>query len=242
MISGKLAFRISLVGAVVVLGLAGLAKLLPPVQACGGLDPHYDSVTAFELARSASDLQAIFGASPSECRTAITAHIDTVNTVNSAVYIPAYTIFLFFMLLGLIRAPAANPAPKPPLSQFAPALLIPLIACTADYLENWCLFQLKADPDTLSVWLTVLIVATNVKWLGIGAATFVCAVLVFLRDGWSRMFTPIICIGPAVTVAAAVRPGAFGPWLITSLAISWVPLLLVAGEAALKRAKPAAQP
>ncbi|HVY88770.1 MAG TPA: hypothetical protein VG942_07875 [Hyphomonadaceae bacterium] len=242
MISGKLAFRVSLIGAVIVMGLAGAAKLLPAVQACGGLDPHYDPVTAFELARSGDDLRAIFGATTGPCRTNITAHIDTVDMVDSIIYIPAYTVFLFFMLLGLIRSPAANPSPQPPLAKFVPALAIPLVAFAADYLENWCLFQLKSDPDTVTVWLSVLIAATNVKWVGIGIATFVCAVLVFLRDGWPRVFTPIICIGPAVTVAAAFRPAAFGPWLITSLAISWVPLLIVGAEWAFKRVRPVAQP
>ena len=57
MISAKLAFRISLGGAVVIILLSLLSAFQPPAEACGPLAKGYNPVIAEELARTEADLQ-----------------------------------------------------------------------------------------------------------------------------------------------------------------------------------------
>ena len=101
MISAKLAFRISLGGAVVVLLLTIYSLFQPPLAACGDLAPGYAPVIAQELARSVADLQAIFGDGPSACRAALAAKLDFITWADCLVFIPAYGVFLLFFFVGM---------------------------------------------------------------------------------------------------------------------------------------------
>src|SRR5690348_3490599 len=96
----RLAHRISLVFGLVVLALAIVSSLQAAPPVCGNLKPGYAPIIAFELARSVSDLHAIFGSSPGACRSAIVARMDAINELDSFLFIPCYGLFLVFFFLG----------------------------------------------------------------------------------------------------------------------------------------------
>src|SRR5262249_23261131 len=100
MIAKKSAYRLSLVAGIGVLLLSLSASFLEPVKVCGPLPANYQPIIAFELARSVEDLQALFGATPSECRDKMAARMDLTNRIDCFVYIPLYGAFVILYLLG----------------------------------------------------------------------------------------------------------------------------------------------
>ena len=71
--ASKTAHRVSLIFALLILGLVAVNLTLPSPPVCGKLAPNYAPIIAFEMARSVSDLHAIFGDAPGACRVAIAA-------------------------------------------------------------------------------------------------------------------------------------------------------------------------
>src|SRR5579872_5434634 len=98
--SSRTAHRISLVFALLILGLAVVNLLLPSPPVCGRLASNYAPIIAFELARTVSDLHAIFGAHEGACRAAIASQLDLINKIDSLLFIQLYGAFLVFFFLG----------------------------------------------------------------------------------------------------------------------------------------------
>src|SRR5690349_11467158 len=63
-------------------------------QPCGDLAANYAPIVAFELARSAADLQAIFGLPSAACHNETIARMDSINWLDVLVFIPVYGAFL----------------------------------------------------------------------------------------------------------------------------------------------------
>ena len=96
----RAAFRISLAAGLLVLAVTLLSATQEPVRPCGNLPQNYAPIIAFELARSAADLQAIFG-TQEPCRSTVVERMDAINLVDVLVYIPAYGVFMAFFFLGM---------------------------------------------------------------------------------------------------------------------------------------------
>src|SRR5215472_1205468 len=155
--SSRTSHRVSLAFALIVLALTAYSVTQPPTPACGGLPTTYPTIIAFELVRSVSDLHAIFGPSPSACRTAIAHQMDYINTADSFPFIPVYGLFLIFFFLGR-REKNSGIASL--------AVVITVAACLADYVENFALFHLSPDPDH-ATWIPLLIAGTETKWIAL---------------------------------------------------------------------------
>ena len=219
-ISARLAFRLSLAAGLVILVLTVLSALREPVQACGGLDPNYAPIIAFELARAETDLQAIFGAPDNPCRPGMIAAMDTINWIDVLAFIPVYGAFLVFFFLGLAYR-------NPKLARLG--LQISIVAVLGDYAENTCLMNLTPALDASSVWLQLLPWATGVKWLGLGAAAAVAA-MIFAhapdRRPWHIVAALACFVSVLVSMAAMFAPVAFGPLLSAGIGISWLVFLI----------------
>jgi hypothetical protein len=214
----RLAFTLSFIAGLAVLGLTALGLSGPTVPVCGNLPTNYAPIIAFELVRSVQDLHAIFGDSAGACRTAIAARLDYINEVDSYAFIPAYGAFLVFFFLGM-RARNAGLAGL--------AIVLTLAACFADYAENYCLFHLSAHPDSTD-WIAPLMLATESKWIGLGVVGMLGGLLLW-RDG-SRidwLVATLCAIGLAATLTTLVAPHHIGPYLSNALALGWIVFLVV---------------
>jgi hypothetical protein len=188
----------------------------PPV--CGNLADGYAPIIAFEMARSVNDLHAIFGAADSDCRAAITAQLDTINWFDVFIYIPTYGAFLIFFLLGMRNRDSRLASP---------AIRVALVACAADYAENICLFQLSANPDSASKWLSLLAWATEIKWVGLGVVGALAGYLLASRGGAWRL-TMIPCVlGLLAALATIPMAATVGPSLSLAFASGWIVLLAI---------------
>jgi hypothetical protein len=208
--TSRTAYRISLAFALGLLALTVLSLSLPAPPVCGDLPKTYPTIIAFELVRSVADLHAIFGDTANACRVAIAKQVDYVNTIDSFVFIPVYGLFLIFFYLG---ARERNPAVA------ALAVIITVVACLADYVENFALFHLSADPDHAN-WIPLLIGATEAKWIGLPLAALLS---VFLLGGWLRWVALILCgIGFAAATTTVLTPAVIGPYLSNAVALGWL--------------------
>jgi|SRR5579871_3435774 len=208
--SPRTAYRISLAFGLIVLGLTVYSITQPAPPVCGNLQPRYVPIIAFELVRSVAGLHAIFGNAPSACRTLIAQQMDRINTVDSLLFIQVYGAFLVFFFLAQrpISRPLANTA-----------IVLVIIACIADHIENFALFHLSADPDHAS-WIALLVPATETKWIGLGIAAFLAVPL--LKDAL-RYIAVIMCgAGLVATIASLPAPAVVGPYLSNAVALGWL--------------------
>jgi hypothetical protein len=212
--SETLAFRLAVIAAVVMLAISTLMAVTEP--SCHPLP--MSTLTAFELVRSVGDLQRIFGMPGDACRVDLVAQLDHANVIDTFAYIPAYTAFYALVAYALGRREA----------MFGLVAVVSALACAVcDVAENMAMFQLSAAPDQASVWLTVLIVATNAKWVGLAVVTTLCGVMLARRSrfGWSTM---LMCAAPLATSLWAVAdPDAAGQYLIPGMVVASVTLLAV---------------
>jgi len=225
----RAAFRISLAAGLLVLAVTLLSALQEPVRPCGNLPQNYAPIIAFELARSATDLEAIFGKSGpllERCGAEAVLRMDAINLVDVLVYIPSYGVFMAFFFLGMRSRHAA-------LGTLG--LRIALVAALADYAENLCLMSLTPAVDPSSIWFALLPWATGVKWLGLGVAGAIAAAI-YLQSTGARTFNivaALMCIAAFLSTAAAIAvPAEFGPTVGLGVGLSWLAYLITAAAAA----------
>jgi len=213
--SEKLAFRLAVIAAVAMLVIG--AQMAVTALPCRELP--MSALTAFELARNVDDLQRIFGLAGEACRAPITAQLDHANVIDAVAYIPAYTAFYALVLFGLGRQDG--------LIGWA-GVAIALACAVADWIENAAMFQLSAAPDELSGWLLVLMISTNLKWVGLAVATTLGGVMLWRRGGLGWLGFLACAVPLPVSLWALAAPDAAGRWLVPGMAVASVMLLAVA--------------
>jgi hypothetical protein len=223
----RAAFRVSLAAGLLVLAMTLLSATQEPVRPCGNLPQNYAPIIAFELARSAADLDAIFGTAE-PCRSTVVERMDAINLVDVLAYIPAYGAFMACFFLGM----------RP--HHWAWATLgfrVAILAVVGDFAENLCLMSLTPQLDPSSAWFTLLPWATGVKWLALGAAAGIAAILYLRSSASSAWFwlAALVCAAAfLVTVSAIVAPARFGAFIGLAVGLSWLMYLVTGGISAFR--------
>lgn len=212
--------RLSVAAAAVVLALTAVSMTGRPTP-CGDLPARYPPIVAFELARSAADLEALFGGpdpAVAPCRRTMIAAMDTVNHVDLALFTPGYALFLIAAFVGLRRRGRA---------WAGAGIALAALAAVADVVENACLLGLTPALDPTSSWLALLPWATGVKWLALGGAGAVAAVALWSGPRRHHRVSAALCVlAPLATVAAVADPHRFGPLVGGAVGVSWLALLI----------------
>ena len=211
------ASRVSFAAATLLLVVVAYSALRPAMTICGNLDPSYQPIIAFELARSVADLHAIFGGAPGACRTALVARFAFLNNGDNFPFIPLYGVFLVFFFLSMRkRAPGLARA----------SVILIIIACLGDYTVNACLFAVAANPDARSTALSLLPWATGVKWTFLAIAGALGGFILSRPGGW-RWLIGAPCLGGLVVVTLAMfDPHRFGRFASNSVTIGWIIFLI----------------
>jgi hypothetical protein len=230
----RAAFRISFAAGLLVLALTLFSATQAPVKPCGNLPQNYAPIIAFELARSAADLEAIFG-TQDPCRSEVVERMDAINLVDVLVYIPVYGAFMAFFFLGM-RARHASLGTL--------GFRIAIIAALGDFAENACLMNLTPRLDATSAWFTLLPWATGIKWLGLGAAAAIAAAI-YVKSAGARLWNSLAALLCAAaflsTLAAIAVPAKFGPLVGLGVGLSWLAYLFTSGAASLRPVAGAAE-
>ena len=208
----------SVAAGVLVIALAAVSTATSPPP-CGPLPSHYPPIVAFELARDRADLADLFGDGRrrlARCRHRMVTSMDTLNTADLALFIPAYGTFLIAALLGLRRRGR-------PFTGTGIALVA--VAMAADVAEDVCLLALTPELDPSSGWLAVLPWVSGVKRLALGCAG-AAAGLALWSGGRHRVSAALCLFTPLAALAAVVRPHPLGPLAVTGLAACWAIVFL----------------
>jgi hypothetical protein len=234
----RAAFRISLAAGLLVLAVTLLSATQEPVRPCGNLPQNYAPIIAFELARSADDLDAIFGwRGPllGRCSVLVAERMDAINLVDVLVYIPAYGVFMAFFFLGMRSRNAA-------LGTLG--FRVAVVAALADFAENACLMSLTPAVDPTSAWFALLPWATGVKWLALGVAAAIAA-SIYVKSTGARAWNAVAALMCAAaffsTVAAIAAPAKFGPIVGLGVGLSWLAYLITGSAAAFRPVAEAAE-
>lgn len=215
-------FRLAVIAAIAMLAIAPLMGISAPP--CNPLP--MSTLTAFELVRTTEEVQRILGLPGDACRIALAPQLDHANFVDMFGYIPAYTAFYGFAALGLGARDRL-------LGRITFGLAI--LCAVADVFENLGMFAVSAAPEAQTTWLTVLIVATNVKWVGLGLVTTLCGLMIGRRGGWWWLLAPLGAVPLATSLWAVMAPDAAGQYLIPGMTIASVMLLGVCIWRSVKR-------
>ena len=215
----------------IVTAIAGIASLaivfafqsLPEVKAAAGCASDR-AVLLFELARTQTDLDAVFGPAGSDCRPKVIAAMDAVNTIDVWFFIPIYTLFVsaaaLFLSGGALR----------PLAWGAIALAV--VAAGMDYVETLNLLAYTPDlvppPERLvesssAAWVKFFCLAFNA--LALAGLCFTATP----RKRW--ILGALLCLPIAGVSLMAINLDWMQAQTLAFFA-SWTPLMLLAARAA----------
>lgn len=216
--------------AVMVAVLAAMQALFPSTLASPIPDANIRSpVMAFEMARSPSDLDHIFGTVSDPDRARRVTAMDQGNRLDY-LFMPAYSLFVLSFLLAAGRELGGEQRGW----HFFGALA--LVAAAADAIENALLLSITSDFDRapgLLTWLPYPV------WIKFGLLAVACGAAAVLLWRLKRPLLALFCI-PAPLLLV---PGILVPMTLGSLATGLTGVGLIAmGIHAVHRALHPARP
>lgn len=210
-----------------VLGLFVAFATLPEAKAAAQCLSS-GSVVLFELARNASDLNAIFGAPGSDCRTLAVAAMDAVNTLDIHAFIPTYTLFCICAALFLSDGEARRP--------FAiAAILAALLALAGDYLETLTLLKLTHALEAPEALLPQSQLGAWSKFAMLALHAACCAGLCFTMAKRRPILGVLLLLPAPGLVAAVCNHLTLSSIMNASFAIAWIALIVTAIIAAFRK-------
>lgn len=217
----------TIVTGVSVLGLFVAFAMLPEAKAATHCLTS-GSVVLFELARNASDLNAIFGAPGSDCRALAIASMDAVNTLDIHVFIPVYTLFCICAALFLAQGEARRPLA-------IAAIVAALLALAGDYLETLTLLKLTHALDAPEALVSHSQLGAWSKFAMLAVHALCCAGLCFTAEK-RRPILGVLLLLPAPGVAlAAYDHLTLSSFMNGAFAIAWIGLIVMAMVSAFRK-------
>jgi hypothetical protein len=197
------------------LGLSIVLQVVFP-RAMGPLPPGlHTPVLALEIARSPDELETMFGAPRSPERAQWIAAVDRGNQLD----------FLFILVYGafLILCARAFETRRPPLARFAIALA--LVAAAGDAVENGCLFAITSRLGSdYAGPLSMLIMATWLKWLSIATCLALLAPSLLVRGRWGKLTGWLAAATLPIALLAAALRGVAAETLLIAITLAFLSL------------------
>lgn len=164
-----------------------------PAASCG--DPTAAPMTAFQTARSPTDLAILFGTAETSCRTDLIEGLQEGNWVDLLLFIPLYGAFLFSVMIALRWRSKT-------LSLFLIAALLATIC--GDVIETATQLRILHNLDAGPALLDLLMVGNTVKTLGLALVMLGLAASVSADRARISQITAILLVALAVTRMASV--------------------------------------
>jgi hypothetical protein len=214
-----------------VLALFAWFAAVVPSQTCSGGQPKGTSaLLAYQLARTAADIDAVFGQESNPCRAAMIAALDLANKVDLIAFIAIYSGFFAFFFLALMRSGA------PSLARSGLVAVVFTLLC--DVLETSVQLYITSSLPGSASSLVLLTIGSTGKFLGL-AVVGVCAGAAMLAYGGvlGRLAGAACLAGALLLVAGLNYPLAQRALPAGSALISLV-IFFYAVQAAVRRAEP----
>ena len=176
-------------------------------------------VLALEIARSASEFEAMFGPAGSPERAQWIAEVDRGNALDFA-FIVVYCAFLIACMRALLGA-------RPRLARTGIALVV--LVGAADAIENAYLFAITARlGGDYAGALSGLIVSTWTKWLSLAASLALLAPALSSRGLWGKVAAWIAGAALPIAVGAAVLRGTIAEIMLLAITLGFVAIWIEA--------------
>ena len=208
--------------------LAWFAAVIPR-QTCGGGQPKGTSaLLAYQLARTAADIEVVFGPEGDPCRTAMIAALDLANKVDLIAFIGMYSGFLACFFLALRRAGFAGLA--------GVGLVAAAVACVSDVLETSTQLYITSYLPGPVTSLVFLAIGSTGKFLGIAVAAVCAGAAMVVRGGILGRVAGAACVAGGLMVTLGLNYSPARPALRAGIVIAWLVMSLYAAAAAMRRA------
>ena len=223
-------------GVAVGIGAAAIGNV-PHQVACDG-NHGLAAILRFELATSPADVAALFGSG--QCMRLLTAAMDAVNRIDSAAFIPAFTVFQVTAALALRGYHAGHAGSR----LLALAVInMALVAGGLDMMENFRLFAIgwtvQAGNPVSSAAVEPLFWVVRAKFALLALAAGGLGVLVSRLGGRTMMVAGVAIIAGAACALAGVMAHAL---LTPGIAAAWIMMWLVAIAQTIRPAPSATAP
>jgi hypothetical protein len=190
--------------------------VLPGVRQANEICGRAPDMTAFELARSVAQIQAVFAETKPGCRDAMVKAMNQMNRVDLPLFMMVYAVFMV--------SAALFESAKSRQRRWLWALLAAGVALLGDLIETGVLLQITDDLADPGEYIAPLIVSTWIKWLALGTFAGLVAVLT-LQQSPRRWIIGLVNLAAAVlTVLALLAPATFGTWMSLALGAGWLTL------------------
>lgn len=178
---------------------------------------------AFELARDAGDVAALFGADP--CRAALIAAQRSALWLDLLGFIPAYALFLLGAVVALRRAS---------LGLALVAFNLVMIAATFDVIEGLILFRILGELPGTERSFTGLFWMVRGKFALLALAEIMLAVMLWRGWGLAKVAAGAMAAGGIVALVTLFTDP-HDPMMMRGHMVAWSALLAAAAWGTLQR-------
>ena len=199
-----------------------------PTRTCSGpLSPGVSPLLAFQLARTAADIEAVFGQAGDSCRDAMVAAMDRANVVDLLGFILTYGAFLACFFLALLRAGTGG-AVRVGFAAVGAALAF-------DVLETATQLYISGALPGGTASLALLTIGSRGKFLALAGVGWCAGAAMIGRGRLVGRIAGVTCFigGLLVLPGLVYAPARAG--LSAGNALVWVVMLLYAAAAGLRR-------
>jgi hypothetical protein len=214
-------------GAGVLVLTAWFAAVIPSQTCSGGQPKGTSALLAFQLSRTAADIEAVFGPEGNPCRAALIKALDLANKVDLIAFIATYSGFFAFFFLALIRSGV------PGLAHIGLGAVVVTLLC--DVLETSVqLYITSSLPDSASS-LVFLTIGNTGKFLGLAVVGVCAGAAILARGGMLGRLAGSACLAGTLLVMVGINYSPAQRALPAGGALIWLVVFLYAAQAAVRR-------
>jgi hypothetical protein len=213
---------------------AGMLALLTwftavvPSQTCGGGQPKGTSaLLAYQLARTAADIEMVFGPEGSQCRAAMIVALDLANKVDLIAFIAVYSGFFAFFFLALMWSGDAGLARA--------GLVAAAFTLLCDVLETSVQLYITSSLPASASSLVFLAIGNTGKFLGLAVVGLCAGAAMLARGGILGRLAGAACLAGALLVMAGSNYSPAQRALPAGSTLICLVVFLYAAQAAVRR-------
>ena len=200
--------------------------VIPNRTCTGPLPAGTSALLAFQLSRTAADIEAVFGPEGDPCRADMIAAMDRANRVDLIGFIATYNAFLALFFLAMLRAGSGNAA-RVGLAAVVATLLF-------DVLETATQLHITSSLPGSGTSLLLLTIGSRGKFLSLGVACVAAGAAMIARGRALGRVAGVGCAAGGAMIIVAIGYHPARPMLTAGSTVALPLILLYAGAAAVR--------
>jgi hypothetical protein len=208
--------------------LAWFAAVIPSQTCSGGQPKGTSALLAYQLSRTAADIEAVFGQEGNPCRAAMIAALDLANKVDLIAFIVTYSAFFAFFFLALMRSGASGLARV--------GFVAVVFTLLSDVLETSVQLYITSSLPGSASSLVLLTIGSTGKFLGLAAVGVTAGAAMLAWGGMLGRLAGAACLAGGLMVVVGLNYSPAQRALPAGSALIWLVVFLYAAQAAVRGA------